>query len=239
VAKPDARTRSVGASELINEAGQLYLGVVTGHADCGSGPYQGYVLLGLKEEEWTVTWNANAAFAGLIGQTSVEFPGESLNTIHVAGTSFGRRDAKSRILSEHKLAPVRSFDEVWVRQGEAYVLAEESERPSGSNTLLEFLYRLSSGDQVAASSLVTDPSLLFTAQSLGLVRAADDATTWYWFCTNKDGLAFGPFMGWPCVLQKPDGSNFRFTFVESSDDWLISAIEPCTYTYGSGGGRCD
>jgi hypothetical protein len=224
---------------LVNEAGQLYVGVITGRADCGSGPHQGYVLLSHEEGEWIVTWNATEAFAGLIGQTGVEFLDEGLNTIQVHGTSYGRSDAKSSILSEHKLAPVRSFDQVWVRQGEAYVLTEESVGASGSNTLLEFIYRLSSEDQAAASALVTDASIVITAQSLGLVRGPEDPTTWYWFCTDKEGRSFGPFIGWPCVLQRPDGSSLRFTFVQSSDDWLISAIEPCTYTYGGGGGRCD
>ena len=223
---------------VISEDGRLYLGVIIGRAGCGSGPHNSYVLLSFGGREWRLSWSGPSAFAGLIGQTSVEFIGEGLETIHVSGTSLGRSDDKSGILSEHKLAPVRTFDQVWVRQGEEYALAEETVRASGSNTLLEFLYSLTAGDAAAASGLVTDPSIVATAQSLGLVRHPGE-TAWSWFCTDSEGRAFGPFVGWPCVVQSTQDSGFRFSFVETEADWLISAIQPCTYTYGAGGGRCD
>lgn len=222
---------------LIDDAGQLYLGVIIGHADCGSGPHQGYVLLSLREGSWTVAWNAKAAFAGLIGQTGVAFSGEGLDTIAVRGTSYGRSDAKSSILTEHKLAPVRSFDQSWVRQGDAYVLARERIRASGSNTLLEFIYRLGLGDDAGVLALVTDPPLVATARTLGLLRDPEDVA-WAWYCTDEEGRALGPFVGWPCILQRPDGSAFRFTFVESGANWLIAAIDSCTPANDGLGARC-
>jgi hypothetical protein len=217
---------------LVNDAGHLYLGVITGHADCGSGPHQGYLLLTLEEGRWTVAWNAKAAFAGLIGQTSVEFSGEALDTIAVRGTSYGRSDAKSGILAEHKLAPVRYFDQIWARQGEVYILAEERVRASGSNTLVEFIYRLSSGDDAGALALVTNASLVTTAQSLGLVRDPADPA-WYWFCTDGEGRIGTTFTKGPCIVSKLDGSAFIFTLVESAGDRLISRVEPCTLLYAA------
>jgi hypothetical protein len=104
---------------------------------------------------------------------------------------------------------------------------------------VEFLYRLGSGDDSAALPLVTDISLIAKARDFGLVHNPGDSE-WYWYCTDSKGRPVGPFVGFPCILQPSDGSGYRFTFVESSGDWLISAIDACMPSYDPAtGAHCD
>jgi len=221
------------SARAVSDGGPTRLGLIIGQAGCGSGPFGGYVLLSLVEQQWILSWDGVQAFQGLIGQTAIEYSGVGLDAIVVNGTSYTRRDEKTGILAEHKLAPIRSIDQTWVRQGDAYILTKEVVAPSPSNTMLEFLYRLALGDEAGASELATEPSLLTTAREAGLVRDPNEIE-WLLNCTGG-WRAEGPVVLGPCVLHKPDGTGVTIEFVQNTDNWLISAIEPCTYWYDERG----
>jgi len=230
--RPDGLMTEGPTARVVADGATLKLGAVIGQSGCGSGPHASYVLFSLVEGEWTLSWDGRTAFAGLIGQTSVEFPGVGLDRLDVRGTSFGRNDAMSGIFADHKLAPVRHFEQVWTRQSDGYALSQERVVPSAVSTLLEFVYRLSSGDDPAAATLVGDVSLVATAKGLGIIKDSSEPA-WWVTCTG----GAGSFATGPCVIETPDGRGFRFAMLENAGNWLISAIDPCTPAYS--GGPCN
>jgi hypothetical protein len=97
------------------------------------------------------------------------------------------------------------------------------------------------GDRAGSELRVTDPSLVDTAISLGLDQNTG-SQQWLGYCgeIGSDGS--------PCVIQvtKANEQNMvttehsvRVTMNGNGEDWLISAVEPCTYWYDNTGGHCD
>lgn len=240
---PERSLASGPTARAILDGGVVRLGVIVGQAGCGSGPHETYALVSLVDGDWNLSWDGAAAFAGQIGQTAVEFSGEGMDTIAVKGTSFRRSDLKSQIFFEGKIGPHRYFDQIWQRQGGEYELAGETVRPWSYNTLVEFVYRLSTGDYVGAETLTSDPALLDSAEALGLAQSAL-YPLWAAYCREAGGSS-----GSPCIIEmrERDGQGVlipqhgvRVTMSQEGTDWLISAIEPCTPSYdGATGGRCD
>ncbi len=107
--------------------------------------------------------------------------------------------------------------------GNLYDLIEEHVAASPYNTLVEFVYRISIGDLVAAQSLVNNPSLVQQGINLGLVQDPP-GQLWEGWC--GDGT---PAAEPPCSIMKRDDGTFtdRFTIemIPAREGWMISKIE--------------
>ena len=116
-------------------------------------------------------WDAQNSEIAELAHTEVEFLGEGIESIAVTGSSWHRTNPAEWHLPrvERRTAPLFRRDlESWT--GTSIVLAEKRVQPSVYNTLVEFIYRLSAGDETGAAALLTDSTLLETAQTLGLVQ---------------------------------------------------------------------
>jgi hypothetical protein len=153
----------------------------------------------------------------------VDFAGVGIDGIRIVGSSWRLDDdPKRRTFHESNAGPHRYFEQLWVQLGDEYELREERVIPSAYNALVEFVYRLGSGDDVGATALVTNASLVATAKELGLMKDPGEPE-WYGWCGDAR-LDAKP----PCTVERPDGQRFTVNATKRDRDWLISAIEACT-----------
>jgi hypothetical protein len=153
-----------------------------------------------------------------LAHTQAQFVGEGIDNIKVTGSSWNLRDPQREIFHESNPGPHRYFDETWTLTGDEYVLAEKHVRPSAYNTLVEFVYRLSTGNEPGAATLVTDETLEETAKRLGLVQ---NPLGQEWLTNlDRNTVCCGP-------IQVLEGSaaGVVVSFVQQGDNWLISDIQ--------------
>jgi hypothetical protein len=199
----------------------------------GSAAEESYVLFSLDNETWSAKWTARVPEVIGLAHTHVDFQGKSIDTLRVFGDSWQRGDTKSDMFFESNPGPHRYFEQMWMRQGYKYVMLAESATPSAYNTLVEFVYALSTDDVATADSLVNDPSLIEVAKGLGLVQDPP-GQRWTAWCPSP-GEDNEP----PCKIVLPDSSGARVEMVSAGGDWLISGIQPCAFWSDSHGGHCD
>ena len=199
----------------------------------GSAAEESYVLFSLDNETWSAKWTARVPKVVGLAHTRVDFQGKSIDTLWIHGNSWLLDDEKSQTFWESNPGPHRYFEQTWVRQGYEYVLLAESVVPSPYNTLVEFVYALSTDDYRTAASLVSDVSFLDSAKSLGLVQ---DPPGHHWtaWCGSPGGDTDPP-----CIVVTPDSSGARLEMVAEGAAWIISGIQPCAFWSDSHGGHCD
>ena len=195
------------------------LGIITTAASCGSAPQASFLLLALDGDSWRILWDAQDSQIAELAHTEVKFLGERIESIAVRGSSWHLQDPQRRIFLEANPGPHRYFDETWTLKGDEYVLAEKRVQPSVYNTLVEFIYRLSAGDETGAASLLTDPTLLEKAKTLGLVQKPL-GQEWS-ISLDRDTECCGPIRILEGLPQR-----VAVWFVQQGEDWLISDIRP-------------
>jgi hypothetical protein len=197
----------------------IRLGVITRVANCGDAPHASLLLLGLDGDSWRIVWDARHSEIAELAHTQVQFVGEGIDNIHVTGTSWFLHDPQRNIFLESNPGPHRYFEEAWTLDGDKYVLAEKHVRPSVYNTLVQFVYRLSTGDEAGAATLVADEALVETARSLGLVQ---DPLGQEWLISlERNTECCGPIR----ILQG-SAAGVTVWFVQQGENWLISDIQP-------------
>jgi hypothetical protein len=201
-------------ARTITENGTATLGVVYGLGECGSGPSEGYMLLELGATSLRLLWNATGDQRTSFGHTIIDFKGDGLGQLRIAGDSWSRQDGQRRLFGESNAGPHRYFEQTWVRAGGTYELREEHVLPSPYKTLVEFVYRLSTGDRDGAAALVADAALVGTAISLGVVQAPLGQE---WVASfDTTAICCGPIF-----IEKP---AVKVSFEAQGAEWLISGI---------------
>ena len=214
--------RGVRARVVAGAEQSLDLGIIFGEAGCGSGPHDAFALLSFTGGEWRLRWDSRDSDMATLAHTEIVFRGEGLEGLDVSGDSWTQGDTKGRIFHESNPGPHRYFEQTWVRQGYEFVLLEESVVPSAYNTLVEFIYRLSTGDQQGAGQLAADASLVERARQLGLVQEPPGRQ---WLTNlDNDTVCCGPIF----ILEGPPQET-QVTFTDASGEWLISGIQATDY----------
>jgi hypothetical protein len=197
------------------------LGIVTSAANCGSAPHASFLLLTLDGDSWRILWDAQDSQMAELAHTKVQFVGEGIDSIAVRGSSWHLRDPQRGIFHESNAGPHRYFNETWILKGEEYVLAEKRVQPSVYNTLVEFIYRLSTGDETGAATLLTDPTLLEKAKTLGLVQ--NPLGQEWSISLDRNAECCGPVRILKGLSQRVAAAVW---FSHQGEDWLISDIKP-------------
>lgn len=223
---PDSplRAADIDARTMAVETGTR-LGVVYASAACGSGPREHFLLLGFDGGSWSPLWNSAEDTRADLGHAGVAFASEGIDGFGIEGSSWFRHDPKSRIFAEANAGPHRYFTQAWVRRDDGYELVEELVTPSSYNSLVEFVYRLRTGDHIGAAELTNDAALADKAISLGL----DQDNGQVWSAWTEGGTGLPPWFVGIRSGTEPVQSfehGIRLEMVESSAVWSISAIEP-------------
>jgi hypothetical protein len=183
---------------------------------------EGYLLLELNNATWNLLWRSNDDARTRLGHRVIAIADGGLETLTINGDSWLRGDEKSQIFGEANAGPHRYFEQTWVRTGNSYDMTRETVQPSSYNTLVEFVYRLRTGDEAGAGQLVTDAALIETAVALGLAQDNDRS----WSASTDGGSGIPP---WFVSVDEADTERaVQLFMVESTGDWLISAIDTCT-----------
>jgi len=189
---------------------------------CGSAPSASLLLLGLHAAGWQIVWDGEKSDMANLSHREVEFVDEGIDLIKVRGDSWFYADEKKDIFNEGNPGPHRHFEETWTLQEDGYVRLEHRVVPSAYNTLVEFVYRLSTGDELGAGALVVDPSLLAAAKALGVVQSPLGQR----WMTNLEPTTecCGP-------IYITDGlpQQVKVSFVQSGDGWQLSEMKAERY----------
>ncbi len=162
--------------------GSIEIGAIFDGLGYGNGgqskPCPVYKLLRLEGKDWRVIWSSPDSGVpqddwqnnhGLI-----KFSGQGISEFTLEGDSLLYTDGKENILSQTKSGSMRYFKETWSRQGDEYILKKSETIPTAFNTLLEFIYSISKGDEKTALKYVNDKSLINKAKELELVQKMFD-----------------------------------------------------------------
>jgi len=197
----------------------IRLGIINSFGNCGSAPGASFLLLAFDENSWRILWDAQDTEIAGLAHTQVQFIGEGTESILVMGDSWELPEPKSRIFHESNPGPHRHFQQTWTLEGDEYVLGDEHVQPSAYNTLVEFIYRLSTGDESSAEALLVDPALLDTAKALGLVQ---NPLGQGWLTNlDRNTECCGPIHILEGLPQR-----LVVSFAQQGEDWLISDIKP-------------
>ncbi len=193
------------------------LGAITSVLLCGSHPQESYILLSLRNGSWDVLWHARVPEITNLAHTDIDFIAEGVDRLRVIGDSWMlMEDPKRLLFHESNPGPHRYFEQTWVRQEDIYVMQSERVIPSAYNTLVEFVYRLSTGDDSGALALLTDASLLDAAKSMGLMQ---NPVGQEWLTNlDRDTVCCGPVR----ILGPP--VPVTVSFVRQGEEWLVSDI---------------
>ena len=198
------------------------LAVIDSAPCCGSAPGASLVLFQLDADGLRIVWDGARSEMAKLSHGEVEFAGDGIDLINVGGDSWFYPDDKKDIFHESNPGPHRHFQETWALRSDGYVLAEQRVVPSAYNTLVELIYRLSTGDEAGAAGLLADPALIAKAKALGLVQAPLGQG----WDTNLDPQTecCGPIH----ILEGPP-QQVTVLFTHYDRDWLISDIKPEQY----------
>lgn len=202
----------------------VLLSVLAGIASCGSGPGTVPMLFALDGDTWRLAWDPRGTVLASLSDPRSDFANASgIDGIHVQGALWNpATDPAGKIFQEAHAGPHRVADQTWSRDGRRYVLAESRILPSAYNTLVNFVYRRSTGDDTGAAELLADTSLLATAKQLGLFQ---QPLGQQWMTDGGQGC---------CTIRILSGPQWKtgppqpvvVTFVQRGADWLISGIVP-------------
>ncbi len=124
--------------------------------------------------------------------------------LHVRGELWWvAGDPAGQIFYESHPGPHRVEDQTWTRTGDRYVLSSSSVEPSAYNTLVSFIYRLSTGDDGWAAQLMADTSLLDAAKRLGLAQRAARSAVGDESRCQYGVLRADPHPQWPALARRP------------------------------------
>jgi hypothetical protein len=217
-------TRTLAGAEMpfpreVSVPQGIRLGIINSFWNCGSAPGASFLLLAFDENSWRVLWDAQDTEIADLAHTQVRFLGEGIGNIVVMGDSLHLPDTKSRIFHESNVGPHRHFQQTWTLEGDEYVLRDRQVEPSAYNTLVEFIYCLSTGDESSAEALLADPALLDTAKALGLVQ---NPLGQEWLTDlERNTECCGPIRILEGLPQR-----VVVSFAQRGEDWLISDIKP-------------
>lgn len=182
-----------------------------------SAPRPYYMLIRLTDDRWRLVWRP-PVYRWRNSHGTLIFNGPGLDSITLQGDSGRTNDGKNWIFSERADGPHRHFTDTWQRNGDSYEPVESKTIPSAYNTLVEFIYSLSAGNDGAAKNLVTDPALIDKAEELGLIQPGLRGR-WLLKMDGKDAETKGPLK----IMSGP-AKGVTFIFEQKGQNWLIKDI---------------
>jgi len=181
---------------------------------CGSGADMKNVLLfAFDGDAWRLGWS------GAVGE-SVQFDGDGIDRILVSTYLWQERG----IFEESHVGPHRSETQAWRRHDDRYALEKTTNIPSPYATLVDFMQFLSADDDVGATGLLTERSLLETAKEAGLVQKPSGGEWGLAGWEQGDALRIlkaQAYEGWP---RRGPPSTVLVRFLKRDGNWLISGI---------------
>jgi tetratricopeptide (TPR) repeat protein len=201
-----------------NDAAEM--GVIYDSATGGSGsPVPVYRLLRLEDGRWKIIWSSSHPSARWPNvRARVSFAGYGLSELSMEGDLWGYQDGKEDIFWESNPGPHRLFQARWTRDGDDYSRTAFKVIPSAYNTLLNFVYAISTGSDDEAAGWVTDKTLIDRAKELKLMQKPLGQR---WQIDLNDPLVErrGPIK----IISGP-AEGVEVSFVEKDGQYLISSI---------------
>jgi len=201
------------------ENNAVEMGAVYDSATGGSGsPVPVYKVLRLGDDgKWRTVWSSpKTEWYNSHGRLT--FAGHGISEIILEGDSWLCGDGKDEIFHESNPGPHRYFQSTWARQGDGYVLKENKVIPSAYNTLVEFVYALSTGQDAEAEKWVADKALVEKAKQMELVQNPLGQS---WMLAFKDSAA--ERLG-PLKIESGPAEGVEISFIEKDGQFLISKI---------------
>lgn len=213
--------------------GSIEIGAIFDGLGYGNGgqskPCPVYKLLRLEGKDWRVIWSSPDSGVpqddwqnnhGLI-----KFSGQGISEFTLEGDSLLYTDGKESILSQTKSGSMRYFKETWSRQGDEYIFKKSETIPTAFNTLLEFIYSISKGDEKTALKYVNDKSLINKAKELELVQKSFDGN---WPVAypqgNDDKEQMKAATQLIVVTDQEKQIRIKVDFVKKDNQFLISGL---------------
>lgn len=178
-------------------------------------PY--YILLRLVNDRWRLVWRP-PLYQWRSSHGELAFDGQGIDRFTLQSDSWHTDDAKGRIFNESNDGPHRHFIDTWERDGDSYKLIDSRTAPSAYNTLVEFIYMLSTGNEKSARVLVTDEGLVEKAKELNLVQPALNGC-WSLQLDSPEVEKKGPLR----IVDGP-AAGVTVAFEQRGDNWLIKSI---------------
>ena len=208
------------------DGGQTLMTVLAEGASCGSGPFTAPLLFRLAGDRWELAWDPRGTQITQLSDAYSRFvTGE--DEIDVSGALWMglAGSVGPAIFSESHPGPHRYEDQTWVRKGDGYVFLDSRIEPSAYETLYNFIFAISRGEETAAANkFVTDPALVDRAIGLGLKQQPLGQG---WMLTTFDGHTecCGP-IAFSARRAGADGAlqTVVVSFVQRGEAWLISSI---------------
>ncbi|MDI6601563.1 MAG: tetratricopeptide repeat protein [Thermoanaerobacteraceae bacterium] len=195
------------------EAGMI---IETSHLG-NSAPKPYYIVMRLTDDRWKLVWRP-PVYKWRNSHGIITFNGPGLNSIILQGDSWRLNDGKGRIFNEESSGPHRHFTDTWERNGDSYKLVDARTIPSAYNTLVEFIYRLSTGREDATKTLVVDQDIIEKAKELNLIQPGLNER-WSLELDGQEAETKGPLK----ILDGP-AAGVTFIFEQSGENWLIKDI---------------
>ena len=182
-------------------------------------------ILRLDGTRWQGVWSSpGAGWRNIEG--TISFIGDGISELVIKSSSFCYKDEKSSIFIENSNGPRRWFIDTWIRQGDRYVLKTATTIPSAYNTLVEFIYALSTGNYASARSLTDNNSLIDRAIRLKMIQKPL-GQEWGIETSQTEDEYKGPLV---ISLYGPDSAHnagrLEVKFANENGHYYISAIEP-------------
>ncbi|ADI02067.1 tetratricopeptide repeat protein [Syntrophothermus lipocalidus] len=196
------------------------MGVFFDTAAWGSGsPIPTYYLYRLEGQQWQVVWRAPAAgnlWRGFHG--TAEFTGPGLDSFNISGELW-TEDGKGNIFHEANPGPHRRFSDTWQRKGDVYRRTRATVMPSSYNTLVEFIWCLSTDNINRATRLVTSSRLVQKAREAKMTQSPL-GQSWGVGFNDDTQLLKGPL-----TITSGPAAGTTITFKKVGDQWLIDSID--------------
>jgi tetratricopeptide (TPR) repeat protein len=166
-----SQTCAMSAAHLsTGTSGTVEMAMIYDTAAGGSGsPKPIYRLLQLSNDKWGFLWSPPVSM-WRNSHGKVTILGHGLLEIVIESDSWEYNDDKYNIFHESNVGPHRRFQDEWVRLKDTYVLKESRTLPSAYDTLVRFIYAISTGNDDEATKLVSNASLVDMAKQLKMIQ---------------------------------------------------------------------
>ncbi len=150
--------------------GVVEMAMIYDTAAGGSGsPKPAFRLLRLSDDRWEFLWSPPVSkWRNSHGKVTIL--GHGLLEIIIESDSWEYNDDMYNIFHESNAGPHRHFQDEWVRLKDTYVLKESRTLPSAYDTLVRFIYAISTGNDDEAAKLVSHASLVDMAKQLKMIQ---------------------------------------------------------------------
>ncbi|MCL4488157.1 MAG: hypothetical protein M1570_08510 [Chloroflexi bacterium] len=204
--------------------GQLEMGLLPLPVDATADAE--YLLLQLEDDRWQVVWSstkpeATGQWAGSAGEAT--FVDGSVDAIRLRGP-IPRDVPAARIFLESGTFEKQQYESLWERQGDSYARSYGRIIDSPLTALTELVIALRGHDLQQAQNRVTDGQVTDQALRLGLDKLVPDE----WGAARPVQRDTGDTLHIGHITPNGFAWQYRATFVQRDDRWLVKSLETDT-----------